>query len=141
MNPQLTELLWGLGLRLPVMAVALAGIGWSVLNWKKAPAASLFTALACAILLLSGCIITPMFVYFPRMMAENAPAADAFNRIIMTNRMILGAANLCFATSVGVLIFAVFAGRASTQAVVERDRPPPLRDKPETDPDDRIKAV
>jgi hypothetical protein len=142
MDPQLADFLWSLLLRLPVILITIAGIVWAIVNWKQASNAALFVTLACSALLLSSCIFPALFIWLQRTIAQNAPPPDMVNRIIWTNRAILGAWNLCTAVCLGALIFAVFAGRAAALARKERDANRDRRDDNESDRDldDRIKA-
>lgn len=138
---QLFDVMWGILFRFPVILVTLAGIGWAIFQWRKAPTAAMWTTIACGLLLIAGCIFTPMFVYLPPLFARDA--RDPIFWLTWTNRSILVLSNLCLAVCVAFLVVAVFAGRAAADKARVPPRPVSRdddRDQGSGDVDDRIKV-
>lgn len=140
MDPALSEFIWSVALRLPVLLVTLGGIVWALVNMKKAPNAALLAAMACGLLLIFSFIFPAMLTWLPGAMAREAPG-DPMDRFRWTVRAIIGSWNVCTAFCVGALIVAVFAGRSASRAPEARDGKMRWDDADEPPADDRFKSM
>jgi hypothetical protein len=106
-SPQWTQMLTQLAAQGPLLLVYVGGIIVSIIFWRRAPRAAMLTVIASAILLATALAYPPIQSWVISNRGATGSAASIGQSLMMISMMF----NFVRAAALGLLVWAVFAGR------------------------------